>query len=160
MLAAADIEQLLGQLADVRPVRFGNAHHLGDHQYWKRRREIAHDVHAAAFLSLIEQVLDGALDKRTPLLQRFRREIAVHDLAHLQVIRPVVLDELVALVVADILVEAEIGLVDRRVGRPRIVLEHRRREQLVMPGQPDQVVVAGDNPEFVFLVPMHRVFIA
>jgi hypothetical protein len=35
---------------------------------------------------------------------------------------PVVLDELVALVVADVLVEAEVGLVDRRIGRPRVVL--------------------------------------
>ena len=66
----------------------------------------------------------------------------MHDLAHLQMLRAVVLDELVGLVVPDILVEPQVRLIDGRIGRPRVVLEHGGREQLMVPGQPDQIVVA------------------
>jgi hypothetical protein len=66
--------------------------------------------------------------------------------AHLQMLGAVVLDELIALVVLDVIVEAEIRLVDRRIGRPRVVFEDGRRKQLVMPGQPDQLVIPGDDP--------------
>src|SRR5262245_29425832 len=84
----------------------------------------------------------------------------MHDLAHIQVIRAVVLDELVALVIPNVFVKAEIGLIDRRIGWARVVLEDSRREELVVAGQPDQVVMAGNYPQLVLFVPMHRIFVA
>src|SRR5215468_616336 len=84
----------------------------------------------------------------------------MHDLAHLQVIRAVMLDELVALVIAHVFVKAKVRLIDRRIGWARVVLEDSRREELVVAGQPDQVVVARDHPQLVLFVPMHRIFVA
>jgi hypothetical protein len=94
----------------------------------------------------VEQLFDGLLDKGAPGFHRLRRKVAMDHPAHLQMLRTVVLNELVALVVPDIVVEAHVRLVDRRIGRPRVVLEDGRRKQLVVPGQPDQLVIPGDDP--------------
>ena len=77
---------------------------------------------------------------------RFGREIAVHDPPHVQMLGAIVLDELVALVIPDIFVEAEIRFVDRRIGGPGVVLKDGGREQLVMPGQPGDIVMPSDDP--------------
>src|SRR6516164_4851638 len=131
------IEQLLGELADVGPIGFGNAHHLGDYQNRERGRQIPHHVHSTFVLDRIEQVLDRLPHERPPLLQGLWREVAVDDLAHLQMARTVILNELVAQVIAYVFVKAEVRLIDCRIGWSRVVLEDSGREQLVMPGQPD-----------------------
>ena len=86
-------------------------------------REIPHDVHRPLLLGLVEQLLDGVDDKRAPGFHRLGGEVAVHDPPHVQMHGAIVLDELIALVMPDIFVKAEIGLVDRRIGGPRVVLE-------------------------------------
>jgi hypothetical protein len=73
-------------------------------------------------LGRVEQLLDGLLNKRAPGFHRFGREIAVHDAPHVQMLRTVVLDELVALVVPDVFVETQIRLVDRRIRRPHSLI--------------------------------------
>ncbi len=70
----------------------------------------------------------------------------MHNLAHVQMLGAIVLNELVGLVIPHILVEAEIGFVDRRIGGPGVVLEYGGREQLVMPGHPSHVVMPCDDP--------------
>jgi hypothetical protein len=70
----------------------------------------------------------------------------MHDLAHVEMLGAIVLDELVGLVISDILVKAEIRLVDRRIGGPRVVPEYGGREQLVMPGHPSHIVMPCDDP--------------
>src|SRR6202040_3219091 len=57
-------------------------------------------------------------------------------------------------------VEAEIRLVDRRIGGPGVVLEYRGREQLVMPGHPSHVVMPRDDPQPVGIVPVNRILVA
>jgi len=123
-------------------------------------REIPHDVHRPLLLGLVEQLLDGVDDKRAPGFHRLGGEVAVHDPPHVEVLRTIVLYELVALVVPDIFVEAEIRLVDRRISGSRIVLEDRRQEQLVMAGQPGHIVMPGDDPQPVGVIPVHRVLVA
>ena len=147
ILAASDVQQLFRKLPDVGPVLARNAHHLRDHQDRQRRRQVPHHVHAALFLGRIEQLLHGGLDKRAPGFHRLRREVAMHHPAHLQMLGAIVLDELAALVVLDVLVETQVRLIDRGIGRPRVVLEHRGREQLVVPGEPDEIVVTGNHPQ-------------
>ena len=81
----------------------------------------------------------------------------MHHLAHLQMLGTVVLDELIGLVVSDVLVQPQVRLIDGRIGRTGIVAEDGRRKQFVMAGHPDHIVVAGDDPQVVQLVPVHRV---
>ena len=116
-----------------------HAHHLGDHQHRQGRGEVAHDVHAPFVFRLVEEVFDGGLDEGAPRLHGLGREIAMHDLAHLEMLGAVVLDELIGLVLPDVLVQAQIRLIDVRVGRPGIVLEDGGREQLVVSSEPDDV---------------------
>src|SRR5438309_11471179 len=72
----------------------------------------------------------------------------------------IVLDELVGLVIPDVLVEAEIGFVDRRIGGPRVIPEDGGREQLVMPGHPRHIVMTRDDPCLIGLVPMYGILVA
>ena len=81
-------------------------------------------------------------------------------LAHIQVDGAVVLDELAGLVLPHKLIQPQVGVVDGWVRRPGVVLEHRRREELVVAGQPYQVVVTGDNPKLVEFVPVDWVFLS
>ena len=157
--AAAHVEQLFGYFADVRAVLLGHAHHFGDNEQRQGRGEVAHHVHAAPFLRLVQQVLDDVLHHGPPLFHRAGGEVAVHHLAHVEVGGTVVLDELAGLVFAHELVKAQVGVVDGGIGRTRVVLEHRRREQFVVAGEPDQVVVAGDYPQLVEFVPVDGVFL-
>src|SRR5271165_6886208 len=71
----------------------------------------------------------------------------------------IVLNELVALVISYIFVKTEIGLIDRGVRRPRVVFKNGGRKQFMMPGQPNKVVMPGDDPQGISLVPMNRVLI-
>ena len=82
------------------------------------------------------------------------------DLTHLKMFRPVVLDEHLTLVISSVIVKFGIRLKDRRIWRPGVVGHNLIRELLIIPGQPDQVVVSGDYPEFIKFVPMHRVFVS
>jgi hypothetical protein len=66
----------------------------------------------------------------------------------------------ITLVIPDIVVKPQIRLVYGRVREPRVILEDRRREQLVMPRQPDQIVVPRDDPQRISFVPMHRILVA
>jgi len=84
----------------------------------------------------------------------------MHDLAHVQMLGAIVLDKLVGLVILDIFVEAEIRLVDRRIGGPGVVPEYGGREQLVMPGHPSYVVMPCDDPQRVGIVPVDRILVA
>ena len=68
------------------------------------------------------------------------------------------LDELITLVVPDVIVETKIRLIDCWIGRPRVIFEDGRRKQLVMTGQPHEIVVARNHPQFILFIPMHRVF--
>ena len=70
------------------------------------------------------------------------------------------LDKLVSLVVLHKLIQSGIRLVDVGIGRPGIVLEHRRGEQLVMPREPDKVLMAGNHPHLVLTIPVDRVFLS
>ena len=140
------------------PVLLGHPHHLGDHQQRQGRRQVLHDVHAALFLSGVEEFFHRVDDKGAPRLHGPGREVAMDHLAHLQVHRTVVLDELVGLVVLDVLVQSQVRFVDVWIGRPGIVFEHGIREQLVVSGHPYHVVVPGKHPQSVFFVPVDRVF--
>jgi hypothetical protein len=84
----------------------------------------------------------------------------MHDPPHVEMLGAIVLDEHVALVIADVFVKTQVGLVDRRIGGQRIVLQDRGRKQLVMPGQPSEIIVPGDDPQGIGLVPMDRVLVA
>ena len=160
ILAAADIQQLLGELPDIGPIRRRHTHHLRDHHDRQRCRQVAHDVHMPFRFGRVEQLLHRIADERAPGFHLLGREVAVHHPAHLEMLRSVVLDELVALVVPDVVVKAQIGLIDGGIGRPRVVPENCRRKQFVMAGQPDHVVVAGDDPQGICLVPMDRVCVS
>jgi len=61
-------------------------------------------------------------------------------------LRAVVLDELVALVIPDVVVESQVRLIDGGIRGASVVLEDRGRKQLVMPGQPNQIVVPRNDP--------------
>ena len=66
VLAAADVQQLLGELSDIGPILGGHTHHLRDHQHRQRGRQIPHHIHAALFLGRVEELLHGVDDKRPP----------------------------------------------------------------------------------------------
>ena len=68
------------------------------------------------------------------------------DLAHLQMLRAVMLDELVGRVTPDILVQLQVRSSTCGYGGLGSLLKHFDREQFMMSGEPDQVVVAGDHP--------------
>ena len=82
------------------------------------------------------------------------------DFAHLEVVGAVVLDELFALVVADEFVEFVIGFVDGGVGAAGVVEPDGAGEEFVVAGEPDEVVMAGNDPEFVEFVPVDGVLVA
>ena len=105
-------------------------------------------------------MLGCLLHEWPPFLQGFRREVPVDDLAHLQMVRTVVFDELVTSIIAHVFEKTEVRLIDRRIGWSRVVLEDGGGEQLVMPADPDQIVVTRYHPQLVLFVPMHRVFVA
>ena len=65
--AAGDVEQLLGDGADVGAVLNRHAHHLGDDQHWQGRSQVAHHVEVVFLFGFVEQLVDGVLDQRTPL---------------------------------------------------------------------------------------------
>ena len=147
-------------MPDVRPVLLGNAHHLGDHEHRQRCGQVLHDVHPPFGLSGIEEFFDGVFHKAAPCLHGSRREIAVYHLTHFKVFRTVVLDELISLVLPDVLVEPQVRLIDARVRWPRIVLEDRGRKQLMVSSEPDDIIVAGNYPQLVLLVPVDRVLLS
>ena len=157
--APGDVQQLLGDAADDGALFLGDAHHIGDDQHRQRRRQIAHHIEVALRLRVVQQIVDGRLHQRAPFFHGLGGEVGMHHLAHFQVFGAVVLDELLPLVVAHELVQVEVLLHDGRVGRARVVQEHGAGEQLVVAGQPHQVVVPGNHPQLIELVPVHRVFI-
>jgi len=67
-------------------------------------------------------------------------------LAHLQMLRAIMLDELVGRETSDILVQPQVRFVDLRIRWSGVSFEHFGRKQLMVPGEPDQIVVAGDDP--------------
>ena len=84
---------------------------------------------------------------------------AVHHLAHIEVGGAVVLDEHHPLVFAGHPVDFLIGFVDGGVGGAGVVEESGAGKLFVVAGQPDQVVVAGDDPELVQLVPVDGILL-
>ena len=158
-LAAGDVEQLLGDGSNVGTILDGHAHHLGDDQHRKRSGQVSHHVEVVFLLGFIQQLVDGVLDQRPPLFHGLGREVGMHDLAHFQVVWAVVLDELLSLVVANELVQLIVRLVDGGVRPARVVEPHGAGEELMVAGQPYQVIVPGNDPEFVQLVPVDRVFV-
>ena len=160
-LAPADAQQFFGQHPDVVALFFRYAHHLGDDEDGKRNGQVAHQVNSVApRLGRVQKFFGSRLYQRPPFFHGLRREIGMDDLTHLKMFRPVVLDEHLTLVISSVIVKFGIRLKDRRIWRPGVVGHNLIRELLIIPGQPDQVVVSGDYPEFIKFVPMHRVFVS
>ena len=83
----------------------------------------------------------------------------MHDFPHLQMFRAVVLDEALLIGSLHEVIQLVVRLIDRRIGRAGVIGEHGVGELLVVPGEPDQIVMPGDHPNFVEFVPVDRVFV-
>ena len=159
-LAPVDVEELVGQVAQVVAIRLGHAHHLRDHAHGERRGEGLQHVHPPLRLDLVQELGDRPADERPPGLHRLRREVLVHRGPHRLVRRPVLLDELVGAELPHLLEQRPVRGVDRRVRRPRVGPDHRRGEELVMAQEPDEVLVAREDPHLGARVPVHRIGLA
>ena len=117
-------QELLGQLPDVGPVLCGNAHHLRDHQHGQGRGKVCHHIHAPFGLCSVQELCDSSLHHGAPGLHGSGGKIPMDDLTHLQMLRAIVLDELVRRETPDILVQSQVGCIDLRVRRPGIPFKH------------------------------------
>ena len=172
-VAAPDEQQLFGQGADELAVVGFDAHHCGDDQQRQRGGVVPHHIHAAPFLGFVQKLLDGRLHQRAPQLHRLGREVAVDDLPHIGVVGAAVflhlvvhrylpavaLDEPLAEKAAHILVQPHIRLVNAGVRGQRVAVEHLGGEGFGAAGHPDQVLVLGDDPQLVGVIPVHRVLL-
>ena len=159
-LSPVEVEELVGELAQVLAILGRNAHHLRDHPHRQRRREVGQHVHPPPRLRLVQELRHRLPDEGPPRLHGPGREVPVHDLPHRQVLGAVVLDELVGAELPDVADQAQVGGIDRRVRRPRVVPDDGRREELVVPDHPHDVVVARHDPQLVPIVPVHRIQLA
>ncbi len=153
-LAAVDVEELVRQVAEVVAVLLGHAHHLRDHAHGQRSGERLEDVHPALRLDLVQELGDGPANERPPGLHRLRREVLVHRGAHGLVRRAILLHELVGAERPHLLEQRPVRGVDRRVRRPPVGADHGRGEELVVAQQPDEVLVAREDPHLGARVPV------
>ena len=159
-LAAIDVEQLVGEIAEMIAIAFRDTHHLRDDPHRERGGQIAVDIHVALVLNLVQELRDRRAHERPPCLHGAGREELVHDRAHVGVCGAVLLDELVAAERADPMEEVEVVGVDRRVWGAFVRANDCGREGLVVPEHPHHVLVARDHPELVGRVPVHRILFA
>ena len=108
-------------------------------------------------LRRVEELGHGILYKGAPGFHRPGREIAMDDLAHLEMLGAIMLDELVRLVIPDVFVQLLVRFSNGRIGGAGVVPEDGVREQLMMPGHPHYIVMPGDDPQVVQLIPVDRV---
>ena len=117
-------QELLGQLPDVGPVRKGDTHHLGDHQHGQGRGQVRHHIHPPFGLCGVQEVGDGGLHHGAPGLHGPGGKIPMDDLAHLEMLRAIMLDELGGREIPDILVQPQVRVIDLRVRWPGVSFEH------------------------------------
>ncbi len=84
--------ELVARLADLVAVLDGDAEQIGDHEDWKRRREVRHEVELAALAGVIEQSAGDELDLMLPCGYARRCERFAHGAPLAGVCRRVVED--------------------------------------------------------------------
>ena len=93
-LTAIDVEQLVGELAELRAIRRGHVHEMRDHANGERSRERRHDIDRRAGLELVEQLGDRRANEGPPLLDGRGGEVLVQQAPHVAVTRWILFHEL------------------------------------------------------------------
>jgi hypothetical protein len=93
-LTAIDVQELVGELAELRAIRRGHVHEVRDHANRQRSSERRHDIDRRAGLELVEQLGDRRANEGPPLLDGRGSEVLMQQATHVAVARWILLHQL------------------------------------------------------------------